>query len=41
LTDAADDLRILERMGHLDNKTHPRNMAAFLSSKGDNGDDAF
>ena len=35
LTDAADDLRILERIGHLDNKTHPRNMAAFLSSKGD------
>jgi hypothetical protein len=35
LTDAADDLRILERIHHLDNKTHPRNMAAFLSSKGD------
>ena len=35
LTDAADDLCILERIGHLDNKTHPRNMAAFLSSKGD------
>jgi hypothetical protein len=35
LTDAADDLRILERISRLDNKTHPRNMAAFLSSKGD------
>jgi hypothetical protein len=35
LTDAADDLRILERISHQDNKTHPRNMAAFLSSKGD------
>jgi hypothetical protein len=27
--------RILERISRLDNKTHPRNMAAFLSSKGD------
>jgi hypothetical protein len=35
LTDAADDLRILECISHQDNKTHPRNMAAFLSSKGD------
>jgi hypothetical protein len=35
LTDEADNLRILEYINHLDNKNHPRNMAAFLSSKGD------
>jgi hypothetical protein len=34
-TDAADYLRILKFINHLDNKTHPRNIAAFLSSKGD------
>jgi len=35
LTDAADDLQILEYIKARDNASHPRNMAAFLSSKGD------
>ena len=35
LTDAADDLHIMELIKGVDNISHPRYMAAFLSSKGD------